>query len=171
MITCIKDANESSEMLRIKQIFPKVLFLCFLLSVSLCSYAKEIKIRTIEDLERSKNDQGLVLNISCPIDMSGAQINLPQDALLKFSKKGKLCNGVLYGNNNNILSVGRIIFDNVHIKGHWRVPKIYGSWIDLTADNCQKGLQDLLNLQSPSWDNIIVIKDACIHWKPSRDNF
>ena len=118
------------------------LLLCFLLNDSFC-FAQQLG--TI----RNKS-----LVVSTDVDLHGAVINLPKGFTLEV-KGGRIKNGTLVGNQSKLECSGKV-FDRVHIKGTWNVPKISTSmFVDLSYDNA---LKDVLALAHPKVQNTIVLE-------------
>lgn len=69
---------------------------------------------------------------------------------------GSINNGTLIGNNTSIkASAKSSIFNNIQIKGEWRCPKIYSTWMaDCTSKN---KIRELINLSSNDIKNTIII--------------
>lgn len=135
------------------------------------SEAKTITIKSTKPIQEQFSKEGVIYKIKTTIDLGGADIVLPKDSRLKFSRKGVISNGRIIGNNTQITAKERTIFDNIIIDGQWLVPEIYVSWMRLSNENCQQQIQEILKLQNSLIKNTIYTPSCPIHWTPKWDNF
>lgn len=89
------------------------------------------------------------------IDLRGNTFELPRNSKFRM-QKGAFKNGVLIGNNTELsYSCDKVVFNRVHIKGIWIVPKIRSSMFsDLSYDNA---LKDVIALTNPRVENKVII--------------
>lgn len=94
--------------------------------------------------------------ITQDIDLKGDVYKLPHKKTLEF-KGGIIKNGTLIG-NQTALQYSEKVFENVHIKGTWLVPRISSSmFVDLSSEN---SLKNVLALANPNVPNTIVIEEG-----------
>ena len=121
----------------------KLFLVVLALMAGFFSEAKTITIKSTKPIQEQFSKEGVIYKIKTTIDLGGADIVLPKDSRLKFSRKGVISNGRIIGNNTQITAKERTIFDNIIIDGQWLVPEIYVSWMRLSNENCQQQIQEI----------------------------
>ena len=109
-----------------------------------------------------------VYKVDTVLDLQGAEVELPNNSVLRIGKKGKLVNGSLIGNNTKIIGCHRDVI-GISLLGSWKTSKIYDIWFDkgLLTDN--QIIDNINVLQSDSINQIIEIKrDYCYALNSNR---
>lgn len=76
-------------------------------------------------------------------DLNGKEITIPEGCMLNF-QGGKINNGILSGNNSNVIAGFSQIFGlNVDFKGTWNINEVYPEWFGLTAYNKLLGKENV----------------------------
>lgn len=90
-------------------------------------------------------------------------ISIPKGCVLKFNG-GKLCNGILFGNDSTIEAESETIFDSsVDFGGTWFVPQIFSEW------NSNSDLKKLIHLSNDNVNNEIYISNRVFKAEFSRN--
>lgn len=92
------------------------------------------------------NKANVIYKITKDIDLGGETLTIPEGCTLDF-QGGSFSNGIVVGNNTNIVSALIKIFDSIIIKGSWNVLDIYSDWFSSDENT-------LLNLVSLNKETI-----------------
>lgn len=110
-------------------------FICFLLTFCCStnsSAAKGIRItlKNGKPISEQIIQDNTIYIIKCSIDLGGKTITLPENCILRFERKGKLCNGTLIANGTIIEAKKKQVFDRIDIStnGTWNTPEGYPEW-------------------------------------------
>lgn len=115
---------------------------------NLLGYNKRVSYKVIGKVENH------TISVLQDVDLRGDTCQLPPKCTLLI-KGGIIRNGVIIGNNTNLVSKG-IAFDHVTIKGSWRVPDISTKlFSDLSCDNA---LKNVFALTNPKIKNTVKIE-------------
>lgn len=109
-----------------------LLIITFIISVS--SYCSPVRI-TSSNVYRLPYANEYV--VAKKIDLGGQSIQLPQGCKIIFKSRGHFCNGVVEGDNIQIVSTKkRVRFGrDVQIKGkNWSAPIAFSEWFDIKPD-------------------------------------
>lgn len=100
--------------------------------------------------------EGYKYVIKWDFDLNGQTITVPENCILEF-EGGSLSNGMLIGNETQIIAEKTAIFTNITISGTWNVPDITSSWFGdaLTVDNV---LKQVFNLASDNVYNTLTVE-------------
>lgn len=100
-------------------------------------------------------------------DLKGGTIVIPKSCKLIF-EKGCLKNGIIVGQNTSIEADLSQIFENVHIRGTWRVPVIYDTWFSHSKES--SAILNCINLSTDDIDNVIVVDgNYKVYYQGSND--
>ncbi len=103
-------------------------------------------------LSLSKKDNNFTIKDT--IDLLGKTWYLPENITLNING-GLIKNGVIIGNNTRLQYKG-VVFDRIHIRGEWLVPKIKTSmFVDLSYEN---SLRDVFSLANTKIKNTILVE-------------
>lgn len=116
------------------QLYRIVALTCFLASC-FSMYCRAVKlsqviVRNNKPLSEQIVKANTVYIITNTIDLSNETIILPENCVLQFKRKGKLCNGTLIGNRTIIEAKKKQVFDKIGIatNGTWNTPEGYPEW-------------------------------------------
>ena len=107
-------SNTTNDRLSKVKIASKSIDLSTLKSVERLEKVTLSTIKTSTNIDFSKEDY--TYSITSNQDLEGKTLKLPKNCILKFSGNGKFSNGILIGNNTNIVA-DKKIFDNIQVKG------------------------------------------------------
>lgn len=100
--------------------------------------------------------------------LQGQTIEIPENCVLDFDG-GSLRNGILKGNDTNIVYNDTPIFNSIEINGSWIVEEIYDSmFLSLREEN---SIKNVFNLSSDKIYNKIVIEERDYVYKVSVNAF
>lgn len=100
------------------------------------------------------NEENTIYIIRYDFDLNGKEIIIPEGCVLQF-KGGSLSNGILNGNNTNIIAPKNLIFNSITIKGKWVIFNIYTNWFDFNTINNYDNHDNFKNLINLSNDNFL----------------
>lgn len=124
--------------------------------------------------KRNDGQSNTTYEIKNDFDLKGETIYLPNNVKLRFDG-GILRNGILKGDDTDIIASNGVIFDNISIEGSWSVNTVFSNWFSdiyeinalkklfmLTSDN----VQNTVNISKGKYyvradyngDEIILIK-------------
>ena len=118
------------------------------------SQTNVIRIEKGVPLQEQFNQPNVTYLIEETIDIGGEIIKIPANSALKFEKKGALVNGVIQGDNTNI--VGNPEFDGVRLRGTFVNEDYYASWC--SSHSISDFVEDVMNVS----DNSVLIVDCNI---------
>ena len=129
----------------------------FFILVLFClpSQAKIVPVAKDANIHRILTEPNNKYIIIYDFDLNGTTLSLGSGSTLVF-RGGSIKNGVLIGSNTTIKAKSKsVIFDNIHIEGTWKCPKIYSTWMK----DCysQNKILDIISLSSDGIYNKIMI--------------
>lgn len=80
------------------------------------------------------NKSNTIYEIRYDFDLNDEEIIIPENCILNF-KGGKLYNGIIIGNNTNIIQSNKFIFDNVLLNGSWGFGNLFAYWFGCKEDS------------------------------------
>ena len=149
---------------KLSAVFPFLIFcvICTVCKVQLLQKEGKVLVTQNSKSNTHKNVPHRLLNakpnttffVYKDIDLKGNAYDIPPGVTLE-SKGGVIKNGELYGNNTSIRNI-KTLFDNITIRGTWRVKYISTSiFKTLSSDN---ELRNVIALANPNVDNSIIIE-------------
>lgn len=138
-----------------------ILFFVTFLFLSFYGCGQELKQRySLEDYHLTISMDSICI-INKRIDLEGGILELPKGVTLCFLCNSVISNGTIIGNDNSIKGRTQKIFDNVEIKGLWKVEEIYtGMFLNCTSE---KLLSNITNLSSNKvYNKIVIEKDILV---------
>ncbi len=129
-----------------------IVVLAFLLCSNLLAIEinKEFKTNVTTDIPENR-----VIRINSNIDLHGGQLVIPHKTLIVFESDGLFSNGTIVGNETSIVWSNNNIFDNVCIKGTWKVPLISSKMFKTLS--YVNSLNDILALSDDDIHNTIIL--------------
>lgn len=110
----------------------------------------------------SASAKSKIINIDNTIDLKSDTLFV--DGELRFSKNGKICNGVVVGKNASIKNISnKCIFENVEISGCWTTKDISSAWFDFDEKMPLQNTKNFCNLIALTHDtieNIVTITNG-----------
>lgn len=128
----------------------KVILLVILMFSSVILNAKTIVIDSKLDIIKQFDKSNVTYYINNVIDLKEDTLHITNNCILKFSKSGRICNGMVIGSNTVIKASKHLIFKNVSLDGTWRNKYVYSQWLDLIegGESNNKQFKNLMTLCS-----------------------
>ena len=137
----------------------KICIICFFLTFSFIKVNVFAASQVYADAEYETNlfsTPGKVYIVDSCLDLKGKEIKLADNCTIKFSRGGKLTNGIVVGKNTKLVGLKKACL-GVTIKGNWILPTIKDSFFDYTLLTDNEVLDNIYALQSPTIRNKIVL--------------
>lgn len=110
-----------------------------------------------------------IYEVNHRVDLRGDTVTLPHNIVLKFKRDGHIANGIVVGDNTQILGNTKDIFDSVELLGSWIVENIS---TDMFKGEDRYLLKNLSNLSSDDIYNLITVnRDCYAHIIPFSSEF
>lgn len=129
---------------------------CLLISLNSCFFSSACAHKSI--LENFYDKTSNVYKIKSDIDLKGNVIVLAKNSTIEFEENTCIKNGTLVGNATKLAGVKVSIFDNVDIKGDWRVPYISSKYFRKVEET--NNLKSAFALLSNNFHNILIVEDG-----------
>ena len=130
--------------------------ICLLFTLSSLACARNRIVVTQENVSSVFSSENTTYIVRSEINLNLAEINLPQNCIIKFARKGRLVNGVLTGDETQLRGVRKSSL-GVELKGTWRVPVIKDSYFDWSSLSDNQILDNISTLLADSVDNHIFL--------------
>lgn len=122
--------------------------LFLILATSFMASAEVILINVGQPLDKQFIKTNVTYYINNFFDLDSETLLIPNGCILRFSDQGRFSNGTIIGANTNIEASQHLIFDDIQIKGEWKITTVYSEWVNLVQGEVpnNKQFQNLMTL-------------------------
>ena len=101
-----------------------IITLFLILATSFMVSAEVILINGNQPLDKQFVKINVTYYINNSFNLDSETLLIPNGCILRFSDQGRFSNGTIIGANTNIEASQHLIFDDIQIKGEWKIATV-----------------------------------------------